>query len=405
MNASGGILNRLAFVAAMFLAVVTIAPQAQAQTVEVRGSSRVDAETIRNYFTGSDPAKVNQAVKELYATGLFSSVRTERVGGKIIVSVVENTPINRVFFEGNSKVKSEQLSAEVQLRSRGAYSAATVQADIERIRDLYRRGGRSDATVTARTVDLPNGKIDVVFTIDEGSKTGVVAINFVGNQVYSNYRLSNLILTTEMNFLSFLKSSDVYDPDQIAKDEELIRAFYLHNGYADFRIVGSDAHYDPAQKGYIITITLDEGQQYHVSSVAVESQLPNVNTEALRSAVRVQPGDVYDANAVTRSVDAITREVGRSGYAFASAKPRGDRDPATATVSLGFVVEEGPRAYIERIDIHGNTRTRDYVIRREFPIGEGDAYNKALVDQGERRLNGLGYFKSVKGEHRAGRRA
>jgi outer membrane protein insertion porin family len=396
MQSFGGFLSQLVKTTALVSVVGLAATAAYAQSIEVRGSRRVDAETIRNYFSGTDPARVNQAVKELYATGLFSSVRTERAGGRIIVSVVENNMINRVAFEGNSKLKSEVLASEVQSKSRGAYNPATVQADIERILDLYRRGGRSDATVTARTVDLPNGRIDVVFTVNEGSKTGVKSIEFQGNQAFSNYRLRNLMQTTEMNWLSFFKSTDVYDPDRIASDLELIRRFYLKNGYADFRIVGSDAHYEPSQKGYVITITVDEGRQYRVGSVTVDSTLPSVSKESLQRALKISAGDVYNGDLVDKSVESLTREVARAGYAFSSARPRGDRDPATGLINLSFVVEEGPRVYIERINIRGNTRTRDYVIRREFPIGEGDAYNRVLMDKAEKRLNNLGYFKKVR---------
>ncbi len=389
-------MNRLAMTTALVSVVGLAATAAYAQSIEVRGSRRVDAETIRNYFAGTDPARVNQAVKELYATGLFSSVKTERAGGRIVVSVVENNLINRVAFEGNSKLKSEVLASEIQSKSRGAYNPATVQADIERINDLYRRGGRSDATVTARTVDLPNGRIDVVFTINEGSKTGVKSIEFQGNTAFSSYRLRNLMQTTEMNWLSFFKSTDVYDPDRISSDLELIRRFYLKNGYADFRITGSDAHYDAAQKGYIVTVTVDEGRQYRVGTVNVESSLPTAKPEDLRRALKISAGDVYNGDLVDKSVEALTREVARSGYAFSAARPRGDRDPATGVINLSFVVEEGPRVYVERINVHGNTRTRDYVIRREFPLGEGDAYNRVLVDKAEKRLNNLGYFKKVR---------
>ncbi len=396
MTSFRALMSRLVLVAAIFTGVAVSAPLARAQSLEIRGTQRVDAETVRNYFSGTDPARINQGVKELYATGLFSSVRTAREGGRIVVTVVENQMVNRVAFEGNSKIKSEVLSSEIQSKSRGAYNPATVRADVERITDLYRRGGRSDATVGSRIVPLENGRVDIVYTIDEGSKTGVKAIVFEGNQAFSSYRLRNIMQTTEMNFLSFLKTSDVYDPDKIASDEELIRRFYLKNGYADFRIIGSDARYDAAEKGYIVTITVDEGQQYRVSSVNVESSLKDVSPDDLLRASRISAGSTYNGDLVEKSTEAITREVARHGYAFASARPRGDRDPATATIRLTFVVEEGPRAYIERINIRGNTRTREYVIRREFPIGEGDAYNRVLIDKAEKRLNNLGYFKKVK---------
>ena len=389
-------MKRLVLTTALVSFATLSASGAYAQSVEVRGSKRVDAETIRNYFAGTDPARVNQAVKELYATGLFSAVRTERVGGSIVVYVTENQLINRVAFEGNSKLKSEVISSEIQSKSRGAYSPSTVQADIERILDLYRRGGRSDAAVTARTVDLPNGRVDVVFTVNEGGKTGVKSIDFVGNNNFSSSRLRNLMQTTEMNWLSFFKSTDVYDPDKIASDQELIRRFYLKNGYADFRIVGSDVRYNAEGKGYDLVVTVEEGRQYRVGTINVETQIPDLDKTVLASTVKLAVGDVYNGDLVDKSVEAMTREVARKGYAFSSARPRGERDPATGLITLSFVVEEGPRVYIERINVRGNTRTRDYVIRREFPLGEGDAYNRVLVDRAEKRLNGLGYFKKVR---------
>jgi outer membrane protein insertion porin family len=367
-----------------------------AQAVSVQGNRRVDGETIRSYFSSTDQAGVNEGVKSLYATGLFSDVKVSRQGNSVVVRVVENNVINRVAFEGNSKLKSDQLASEVQSKSRGAYSPATVDADIERIKDIYRRGGRGDASVKARTVDLPNGRMDVVFTIDEGSKTGVRDIVFAGNNAFSASRLRDLMQTTEMNYLSWLKTSDVYDPDKIAADQELIRRYYLKNGYADFRVVGSDAVYDEAKKGWIVTITVDEGQQYKIGSVTVESRLADVSAESLRKVITIKEGDVYNGDRVEKTVDALTREVAKSGYAFSSARPRGDRDPSTHTIALGFVMEEGPRVYVERINVRGNTRTREYVVRREFDMGEGDAYNRVLVDRAERRLKNLGFFKNVR---------
>jgi outer membrane protein insertion porin family len=384
----------VAVVAFAWLAGGTFA--AFAEGVSVQGNKRVDSETIGAYFSGSDQASINKGVKDLYATGLFSDVRVNRGGGRVVIIVTENNVINRVAFEGNSKVKTETLTTEVQSKSRGPYSKAMVDADIERIKDVYRRSGRAAATVTARTVDLPNGRLDVVFSIDEGDKTGVKAINFVGNQVYSTSKLRDLMETTEMNYFSFFKTTDVYDPDKIASDLERIRRFYLKNGYADFRVIGSDAQFDAAQGGYIITITVEEGVQYTVATVNVESHLPDIDGASLIPLVRLSAGEVYNGDMVEKSLDALTKEVGKHGYPFTQVRPRGDRDPAARTVTIAFVLEEGPRVYIERIDVRGNTRTRDYVIRREFEIGEGDAYNRVFIDRAERRLNNLGYFKKVK---------
>ena len=390
-----GHIHRFALFAAVLISLTSFAVTAFAAQVTVRGNHRVDSETIRSYFAGTSADEINKGVKDLYATGLFSSVKVGRGGGGVVIIVDENRSINRVAFEGNSKVKSEQLAGEISSKTRGPYSPTIVNADIERIKDIYRRSGRAAATVTARTVELSNGKLDVVFTVNEGDKTGIKEIDFVGNHAYSGGKLRDLMETTEMNFLSFFKSSDVYDPTRIGSDLELIRRFYLKNGYADFRVVGSDAQYVPAKNGYVVTITVEEGPKYSVGSVSVDSRVPSIPNASLQRFIRLSVGDTYNGDLVEKTVETMTREVNRRGFAFSQVKPRGDRDPNSRKVSIVFTVEEGPRVYIERIVITGNTRTRDYVIRREFEIGEGDAYNKVLIDKTERRLNGLGFFKKV----------
>ena len=390
-----GHIHRLALFAAVLISLTSFMATAFAAEVAVRGNHRVDSETIRSYFAGTSADDVNKGVKDLYATGLFSSVKVSRGGGGVVITVDENRSINRVVFEGNSKVKSEQLAGEVASKTRGPYSPTIVNADIERIKDIYRRSGRAAATVTVRTVELSNGKLDVVFTVNEGDKTGIKEINFVGNHAYSGGKLRDLMDTSEMNFLSFFKSSDVYDPTRIGSDLELIRRFYLKNGYADFRVIGSDAQYVAAKNGYVVTITVEEGPKYSVGSVSVDSHVAALPNASLQRFIRLGVGDTYNGDLVEKTVETMTREVNRRGYAFSQVKPRGDRDPTTRHVSIVFTVEEGPRVYIERIVITGNSRTRDYVIRREFEIGEGDAYNKVLIDKTERRLNGLGFFKKV----------
>ena len=396
MRCSKGHICRLAVVATLLLSFLALIPSAFAAQVTVRGNHRVDAETIRSYFAGTTPDEVNKGVKDLYATGLFSDVKVARGGEGVVITVNENRSINRVAFEGNSKLKSEQLTTEITSKTRGAYSAAIANADIERIKDVYRRAGRAAASVTVRTVDLADGRVDVVFTVVEGDKTGIKEINFVGNRAYSAGKLRDLMETTESNFLSFFKSSDVYDPEKIGTDLELIRRFYLKNGYADFRVVGSDARFDPAKKGYIVTITVEEGPQYRVGSIGVDSHNPAIPNAAMQPFIRLHVGQIYNGDQIEKSVEAMTREVNRRGFAFSPLKPRGARAPPPRPVSIAVCIAAGPRVYIERIVIKGNTRTRDYVIRREFELGEGDAYNKVLIDKAERRLNGLGFFKKVK---------
>jgi outer membrane protein insertion porin family len=383
------------------LALVLVSPllaaiPAAAAVVSVQGNHRVDSETISSYFTGTDAAAINKGVKDLYATGLFSDVQVRHEGGRIVIVVSENSVINRVAFEGNSKIKSEQLAADIQSKTHGAFSRSVLDADVQRIRDDYRRAGQAAAVATYRVVDLPNGSVDVVFEVKEGDKTGIKSIEFVGNHVFSSGKLRELMQTTEMNWLSWFKSTDVYDPDRIASDLELLRRFYLKNGYADFRVTASDAKYEPDKAGYILTITVEEGVQYRVKSVDVDSHLPDVPSDSLRGYVRVGVGEIYNGDMVEKTTEAMTKELGKRGYAFTQVRPRGDRDPTTQTVSIVFSIDNGPRVYIEKIIIRGNTRTRDYVIRREFELGEGDAYNRVLIDRAERRLNSLGFFSKVK---------
>jgi outer membrane protein insertion porin family len=375
---------------------------ADAQQIVIQGAN-VDPSTVKPYFTGTDQASIDRGVVDLQATGMFASVSARLENGKIVVTLSGSAQIvNRVAFEGNSKLETKQLEVEVQSKPHTAYNEETAAADVGRIKDAYKKIGYNEAQVTKRLVQLPNGRVDLVFTVNEGGKTGVRDIKFVGNHAVSDGRLRGLMQTTTMNFLSWLKSTDVYDPDRLASDEEAIRRYYMKNGYADFRIVNTDVVYQANPPGYVITITVDEGPQYHVSSVSVVSNIPKVDGPALAGFVSLRPGDVYDAGQVDKSVDAITRDVARQGYAFSEARPHGDRDAANHTIALQFSVDNGPKVYIERIDIVGNTRTRDYVIRREFDIGEGDPYNHVLIERAERRLNGLGYFKKVHISNRPG---
>ncbi|MFN3481872.1 MAG: outer membrane protein assembly factor BamA, partial [Rhabdaerophilum calidifontis] len=342
----------LSAIAALVLAVSLSVPAA-AQNVTVQGNQRVDSETIRSFVRlapgdSYTPARIDQAIKDLFATGLFADVKIRRAGSGIVVSVVENNQVNRVTFIGNSKLKTEVLTGEVQTRSRGPFSQSIVDQDVARIRDIYGRTGRAAATVNAEVTPLADGRVDVVFRIKEGDKTGVKAINFEGNRAFSASKLRGVMQTTESNFLSFLKSSDIYDPERLAADLELIRRFYLKNGYADFRVVSSNADYDAARGGYIVTIVVDEGEKYSVAGADVESRIADVDVTRLRSQVRTRVGSTYNAEDVEKSVDAINREVAQRGYAFAQVRPRGDRDPASRTVRIVYSVEEGPRVYVER---------------------------------------------------------
>ena len=407
MRVRGGLfaaLIMLAVPAAATLAGVFAPSPAAAQTVasiQVEGNRRVEIETIRSYFKPGpggrlDQAQIDDGLKALIETGLFQDVKISNAGGRLLVTVVENPVIGRVAFEGNKKIKDDQLSGEVQSKPRGTLSRPMVQSDAQRIADIYRHSGRYDVSVNPQIIEQPNNRVDLVFEITEGVKTGVRSVEFVGNNAYSSYRLKDIIKTHESNLLSFLGGGDVYDPDRVEADRDLIRRFYLKHGFADVQVVAALTEYDPQQKGFLVTFKIEEGQQYRVAAVNFESSIPNFDSNSLRGYSRVSVGSTYNAEALEKSVEEMQIEASRRGYAFAIVRPRGDRNFESHTVSITYAIDEGPRTYIERINVRGNTRTREYVIRREFDISEGDAYNRALVDRAERRLKNLDYFKSVK---------
>src|SRR5205807_7489351 len=264
--------------------------------------------------------------------------------------------IGRIAFEGNKKIKDEQLTTEIQSKPRGTLSRPMVQSDAQRIAEIYRRSGRYDVRVNPEIIEQPNNRVDLVFTITEGQKTGVKSVDFIGNSVYSSYRLKDIIKTHEANLLSFLGGGDVYDPDRVEADRDLIRRFYLKHGFADVQVVAALTEYDPERKGFLVTFKIEEGQQYRVASVTFESTVPNLDGNSLSSFSRVSAGSLYNAESLEKSVEEMQIEASRRGFAFAIVRPRGDRNFEAHTVSIVFSVAEGPRVYVERINIKGNTR-------------------------------------------------
>ena len=380
-------------------------PDGGAPSIVVSGNGHIGADMIRSFFHAGpggkfDPTALDAALKRLYATGLFKDVKISQAAGRVLVAVVENPTIGVISFEGNKKVKDTDLKKVIQSKENGPLSRALVQGDVVQIIGLYRQRGYYDVQVVPQTIAAkPAGKngivhSNLVFAIKEGDKLGVRQIAFAGNAAFSTTKLKAVVKTGTTNLLSFVTDNDTYDADKIDNDRDLVRRFYLDHGYADVK-VASAAHYDAAQKGVVLTFTIDEGPQYHFSKVTIQSALSGVDTAALRGSVHTQTGDVYDADAVSKTVEDLTMALAKSGEPFASVVAGRERKPGRM-IDLVYTIGQGQRLYVERIDVHGNTKTHDDVIRREFDFGEGDAYNRALVDRGERRLKALGYFKSVK---------
>jgi len=368
--------------------------------ITVEGTQRIDPSTVRSYMTLKegdrfDVGQVNQSLKALYATGLFADVSIRREGDGLAVRVVENPVINRIAFEGNDALDDETLSPEVQLRPRVVFTRTKVQKDVKRLLDLYRRSGYFAAVIEPKTINLPQNRVDLVFEIKEGQESGIRSISFIGNRIFSDNDLRDVILTTESKWWRIFTSADKYDPDRLTFDRELLRRFYLENGYADFRVISAVAELAPDRKDFFVTFTIEEGERYKFGSLDIQSRIPEIKSEALRPFVKFEPGDWYNSKLLDDTVLALTNEAGNFGYAFAEVRPKVRRDRQKRLVNIVFEVLEGPRVFVERIDIRGNTRTLDEVVRREFRLVEGDAFNAARLRRSEQRIRNLGFFSKV----------
>jgi outer membrane protein insertion porin family len=368
--------------------------------LKIEGLQRIEPETVRSYMllqVGDpfDPERVDASLKALFATGLFADVKLDRQGNTLVVRVVENPIINRIAFEGNSKLSDKDLNGEIQLRPRVVYTRSRVQNDVKRIIDLYRRHERFAATVEPKVIQLPENRVDLIFEINEGPSTGVRSINFVGNQAFSDSALRGVIDTKESRWYRFLSNADTYDPDRVTYDRELLRKYYLSEGYADFHVVSAVAELTPDRDGFILTFTVDEGERYRFGKIDVDIKLKDLPKEAVLPLLVVRPGDWYNADAVEKSISTLTDALGARGYAFVEVKPQISRNRDDRTIDIVFNVQEGPQVYVERIDIVGNVRTLDKVIRREMRLVEGDAFNANKLSRSKDRLKNLGFFKKV----------
>lgn len=371
-----------------------------AQRIVVEGNQRIEEATVLSYMVirpgqAYNPQMVDLSLKTLYGTGLFSDVQILPAGGVITVKVVENPIINRIAFEGNSKITDKNLDEEVQLKPRKIFTRAAVQRDVTRVLELYRRSGRFAAAVEPKIVQLPQNRVDLVFEINEGPATGVDRIIFIGNKAFSDSTLRGKVATSETTWWNFLQSSDNYDPDRLTFDREQLRKFYLGNGYADFRVVSAVAELAPDRSGFYITFTVDEGEVYSFGQVDIESSIKDIDKDRLMNLIKIEQGETYNAELIDKSVDALTFLAGEKGYAFVDIRPRVKRNREDKTVDVVFKIEEGPRVYVERINITGNSRTLDKVIRREIRLAEGDAFNRVLLNRSRSRIRGLGFFKTV----------
>ncbi|MGB5076502.1 MAG: outer membrane protein assembly factor BamA [Sphingorhabdus sp.] len=370
----------------------------QIQSITVVGTQRLEADTVRSYIrlrTGQAWTQVSadQALKDLYATELFADVAIRNNAGAVIIEVRENPVVNRIILEGNKRIKNDKIEPEIKLAPRQIYSRSKVRADVARIVELYKRQGRFAASVEPKLVQLDQNRVDIVFEITEGPKSKVQQINIIGNDKFSDGQLRGEMVTKQSRFYRFFSSGTSYDPDRLAFDQQKLRQFYLTQGYADFRVVSAVAELTPDKQDFIITYVVEEGERYKFGDVKVESQIRDFDSAKLTATLRMKKDDWYDAKKVEDTVESLSETAGLFGYAFADVNPNFQRDKETLTMSITFDVAESPRVFVERIDINGNTLTQDKVVRREFRLNEGDAFNSIQVKRTAERIKSLGYFQ------------
>ena len=368
--------------------------------INVVGNQRIDARTVVSYLginigSGFSQQEIDLALKNLFATGFFADVKLLRSGNTLVVKVEENPVISEISFEGNEKIETKDLEKEVELKARSIYSRDKVQSDVKRILDIYRRGGRYTATVTPKIIRLDQNRVNVAYEINEGAVSRVQKITFIGNNEFSSSALQEAVRTEETRWYKFLTDNDRYDSDRLLYDQDLLRRFYLKEGYADVQIKSAHAELSPEKDAFFITFVIEEGPRYDFGEIKVESELKEKTPPDFNKVITTYSGDTYDATKVEDTVEAISTELGNLGYAFVDIQPLMTRDEAAKRANITYVIKPGPRVYVERINITGNVRTKDDVIRREFRLSEGDPYNSAKLERTEQRLNNLNYFEKV----------
>ena len=375
-------------------------PQETIRSIVVEGNQRIEDRTVQSYLLVEpgdtfDPNRIDLSLKTLFATGLFADASFEKSGPDLVVRVVENPIINRVLFEGNRAIDDDKMREEIRAAPRGIFTAARVQADVQRILELYRQSGRFSVTVEPEYKPLEQNRVDLIFVVTEGPVTGIRAINFIGNSAYTDSRLRSEVVTKQSRWWRFFSSNDNYDPGRLEFDRELLRQFYQNRGYYDFRVISAVADLTPDREDFYITYTIEEGAQYTFGDIQVETALDKLNERALEAAVPFKTGQLFQGDLIEDTIDTLTYAAGIAGYAFVDVVPRLEANPETNQVNVTFALDEGPRVYIERIDIVGNTSTLDRVIRRELRVAEGDAFNRVLLDRSRNRVRALGYFSNV----------
>ena len=377
------------------------AADVQVRKIDVSGLQRVELETVLSYINIQKNENVSQeelddALKRLYNTGLFADVVMDvSANGNLNIRLLENPIVNKRVFDGNEKIDDEMLEKEVQLAPRSVFSKAKVQEDVQRILEIYKRSGRYAAVVDPKVIVRSENRVDLIYEIDEGPIASISKINFIGNTHYSDDDLQSEIMSKETRWFRIFSSKENYDAEKTNYDKELLRRFYLKHGYADFAVSSAVAELSPDKKSFVITYVLDEGPRYKIGDISIKSQISEVDVKPMYKEVLIEQGDWYNAQKIEKTVTALTEELGKKGFAFVDVEPQLVRHTASGKIDVIFNINEGERIFVDRINISGNTRTHDEVIRREFRIEEGDAFNAAKIKASRRNVENLNYFSKV----------
>lgn len=370
-------------------------------SLQITGNQRVGTESVRSYLSVKegeefDPMKLNESVKVLYGTGLFSDVSARESNGVVAIKLVENPIIGQVVFEGNKAIDDKKLIPEVTLSSRSIYTKSEVRENVQRIAEIYKKSGRFSAKVEPKVILKDQNRVDLVFEIDEGETTEINRIIYIGNDNFSDDDLRSVVVSSEYAWYNFLGSNDIYDADRIEFDKELLRRFYTKNGYADFKVNSAVAELSPDQGGFVVTFSVDEGDRYKFGKSQVITQLDELDPSNFdKKIVVTRTDDIYDATKVEKTVDNITSTAGEKGFAFVEVSPQVSRDTENDIIDITYVVTEGPKVYVDRINITGNVRTLDKVVRRELKLAEGDAFNTQFLRRSKQRVENLDFFQTV----------
>ena len=370
------------------------------QSIIIQNNQRIETSTIASYLDVAegdifDNDRVNNSLKNLFATGLFADVVIDREGNNLIIHVVENPIINRVVFEGNRRLKDEALSSEVSSKSRDVYTRPKVQRDTKRLQDLYVKSGRYEVDIEPKVIPLDQNRINLVFEINEGHEATIKKINFVGNQKFNSGKLRKIIHSQPTSWLRPWSSRDTYDKERVAYDQELLRRFYLSKGYADFKVNSSTAEITKDKNAFILTFNVEEGRKYQFGDIKLTSQLPDIQTALISDQIKTEKGETFNAQYIEESVTKLTEELNNLGYAFVDVSPRYQPLVDKQIMNIEYQIKEGPTVYIDNIHINGNLRTMDRVVRREMRVSEGDPFNADKIKRSKQRLQNLGFFGGV----------